>query len=334
MATASSDRNDGPLGKAPDISVGASDRLLLGVSAIGFGMMAYLVYNILLSKVKSAREMRDEERERQITFEERLTRADVSTLTRAQRRARARVIMKQQRRMMGNNTGLEALMMLEDDPVDRDHLLQEQPEEDDVPPFEEDTYHTTSLRHLSRKERQKAAKQIELQERRVLEDERRSEQQEAQQKEQMRKRERERQMALQREDESKKRQEDLAIKELLAYQAWRIFLPRPKVGAADEKDLPKGYISVKQWKEELSKNPIVKISDLARRFWISKQEVRGRIAELLKTDRITGVLESDRFLYLSERDFSTLSAFIKLKDKFTTKDVQQEIYRLLSERQR
>jgi hypothetical protein len=333
MTTVSLDKNDNPMGKAPDISVGASNQFLLGVSVVGFGMMAYLVYSILLSKVKSAREMRDEEWERQITFEERLTRADVSTLNRAQRRARARVIMKQQRRVIGNNAGPEAFMMLGDDPVDQDHFLQEQPDEDDVPPFEEDTHHMTSLRQLSRKERQKVAKQIELQERRVLEDERRKDHQEAQQNERMRKRERERQMTLQREDERKKRQEDLAAKELAAYQAWRLFLPRPKAGSANEKDLPKGYISVKEWKAELSKNPIVKISDLARRFWISKQEVRARIAELLETDRVTGVLECDRFLYLSSRDFSSLSAFIKQKDKFDTKEVQQEIYRLLADKQ-
>ncbi|KAL3926484.1 MAG: hypothetical protein SGARI_005591, partial [Bacillariaceae sp.] len=142
-------QSDGPLGKAPEISVGASDSLLLGVSIVGFLLMAYTIYSIILSKVKSAQEIEDEENE--TSFEDRLARADVSTLTRAQRRARARHIAKQQRRVA---TGVEGL-----DHADGEHNPQQQPEEQDVPPMEDDTHHAGSLRHLSRKERQKAAKE-------------------------------------------------------------------------------------------------------------------------------------------------------------------------------
>jgi DDRGK domain len=323
-------KNDGPLGKAPDIAVGASDRLLLGVSFLGFGVMAYLVYNMVLRQVKSARQMRDEERERQTTFEEKLTRADVSTLNRAQRRARARLIAKQQRRIA---TGQDAFMMMMDDDDntiiddgDQDQML----EEEDIPPFQEDTHHTTSLRHLSRKERQKAARQIELQERKVLEEERRKEQEELQKEERLKKRERERQKASQMEEERKKRQEQRAAQEMTAYHSWRIFLPRPKAGAVDEKDLPKGCITVKNWKEELYKDPVVKISELSRRFWVSKQVVRERISELLETDRITGVLETDRFVFLSKDKLVALSDSLKQKDRFDAMIVQEEILRLLA----
>ncbi|KAG7371300.1 DDRGK domain containing protein [Nitzschia inconspicua] len=329
-----SSKPDGPLGKAPDIAVGASDRLLLGVSVFGFGVITYLVYSYILSKVKSAREMREEERDRQISFEEKLARADVSTLNRAQRRARARLIMKQQRRI--DNTGLDEMRMMDDDgniilmPDDQMPLrLEDEENEEDFPQFDDDAHYASSSRHLSRKERQKAAKQIEIQERKVLEEERRKEQEELQQKERIRKLERERKKASQMEEERKKRQQQRAAEELAAYHSWRIFLPRPKPGASTEMELPKGFITVKEWKKELCKDPIVTVSELSRRFWVSKQEVRERISELLETDRITGVLDADRFIHLSTSDLVSLSGFLKAKDTFDSTVVQAKIDELV-----
>jgi hypothetical protein len=61
-----------PLDKAPETSMGASDSLLFVVLIVGFALMAYTFYYIILTKVKSAEELEDEENER--SFEDQLPR--------------------------------------------------------------------------------------------------------------------------------------------------------------------------------------------------------------------------------------------------------------------
>ena len=75
--------------------------LVLVVSFGGFIFLAFTVYSIVLTKLKSRKEIEEEEQE--LNYEERLVAADVSTLNRAQRRApRGR----QFRRYLGSDLSL------------------------------------------------------------------------------------------------------------------------------------------------------------------------------------------------------------------------------------
>jgi hypothetical protein len=321
------DANDGPLGKAPEISVGVSDAVLVAVSSIGFAFLAWTVYSIILTKVKSARELEQDAEEFEKSFEERLAQADVSTLNRAQRRARARHIMKQQRRVMPEDGEGD-----EDLHEQQQALIAEVPQEEAIPPFQEDTYHNTTARHLSRKERTRAAKQIELAERRLLEDERRKEQLEALELARRKKKERERLLAIQAEEERKLRQQQRTESELAAYTAWRTFLPVPSKD--DNTPSNNNSITVKEWVKELKRERIVSLKDLSNRFEVSEEQVRKRILDLVSSSRVSGILEKDeRFIYLSPKDLSILAAFVKTREKkMTPQEIADHIQELLSRR--
>ena len=98
------DSNDGPLGKAPNIGVGVSDAFILTISLIGFVFLGWTIYSIILAKTKTARELEAEDQD--VSYEDRLAQADVSTLNRSQRRARARIMMKKNRLANTNQNNL------------------------------------------------------------------------------------------------------------------------------------------------------------------------------------------------------------------------------------
>ena len=77
-----------------DISVGFSDVALLTVSGNGFIVLAVTAYSILITRLKSTKEIQEREEE-DLNYEGRLVNADVSTVNRAQRLARANDVMKQ-----------------------------------------------------------------------------------------------------------------------------------------------------------------------------------------------------------------------------------------------
>lgn len=307
--------NDGPLGKAPDISVGVSDAVILAVSTVGFCMLAYSIYTIVLAKLKTAEELEKEAKEREKTYGEQLAEADVSTLNRAQRRARAKHIMKQQRRLGGGpDTG-----------ENNDNELAMIPHEQEMPAFHEDNHlYANAQNLLSRKERQKAAKQIELQERKLLEEDRRNEQKKAQEAAVARRKAKEQQQKLQAEKDKKERMEQKRADEQARYRAWKTFI---------ESD---DSITVREWIQELKQNRIVYLEDLAARFKVKESAVYERIQELIDTNRLSGILEKAsndgnegdtrfRFIYLSPENMSELATFVKNQEQFTPKDFAKHI---------
>ena len=299
--------NDGPLGMAPDISIGASDAVLLTVSVAGFCVLAWTVYSIILTKVKSARELQKEAEEREISYDERLAQADVSTLNRAQRRARARHIMKQQRAAAAAPNHVHPMAMeVDGDEHQQQHLLleQQQRHDEDIPPFQDGSHHATAQHLLSRKERQKAAKQVELQERRLLEEDRQKDQRKSQEAATSKRKEKERILALQVEQDRKERQEQRQADELARYRAWKIFLENENKNDNNNnnnnedptvpKDNSSNSITVREWIQELKQNRIVSLKDLADRFQLSESIVHKRIQELLdesSPSRLSGILE-------------------------------------------
>jgi hypothetical protein len=284
--------SEGPSGNAPDISVGVSDTVLLVVSGAGFLLLAATIYSIVLTRLKSAKEIEEEEKE--ANYDEKLAAADISTLNRAQRRARAKLLMKKQRRVAPNTV----------------------PGQDGELNEENQATHGSDSRHLSRKDRQKAAKAAEQKERKLFEEERRQQQLEAQKIAQQEKRERERLQNEKAEEGRQARTEQRLSEEKAAYESWKKFLATPDGTIV---------LTVKEWIEELSKSRIVYFKTLAKRFDTTSETVGKRIDELLVDCRITGIPEGDRFIYISRDEMSTISSFLLSRDKTSVQKVIEEL---------
>lgn len=305
---------DGVFGQVPEVNVGFSDAVLLVVSGVGFVMLAWTVYSIVILRLKSAKEVEEEDKD--IAYDERLANADVATLNRAQRRARAKHIMKQQRRI-AQATNLDFAPEAND---------QAMPAPDDAPHDElipaAANGHDASLRNLSRKQRNKAAKAAEKEERRLFDEERRREQAEAERLAREEKRVRDRLKAERVQKEREERQKHEEVEELRAYNEWKTFL---------SSEDGTNSISVLEWKKELQKTNLVTTEELAKRFRISRTKVASRIKELVSSLRVTGILEEDgRFIYFSPEEMGELANFIRSRNKSTLEQIADEAQRIIS----
>jgi hypothetical protein len=300
-------KKNGAFGMVPEITVGVSDAVLLIVSVIGFVFLAITLYSMVILRLKSRHEM--EEDEKDLNYEEKLATADVSTLNRAQRRARARHIMKQQRRI----TPAAPTVGEDGEPIQENQDLDDEPMQAMDP----------SLQHSSRKERQKAAKMAEKAERHLFEEERRRQQEEAQKAAKREKKERERMQSERSEEERQARQEQREADELAAYKRWKTFLASP--------DGTKS-LSVNEWVKELEKIRAVSVDSLAKRFQISREAVVSRIQELQASSRITGVLEADgRFIYVSQVEMSTIASCLRRLDKASVQQIAKETHHIINQ---
>jgi len=321
-----------------NFGIGASDALLLLISVIGFGMLAWSIYAIVVAKLKTAEELQQEAEE--LTYEETLARvSDVSKLNRAQRRVRAKYIAKQQRKQLllsssqnageGGENGNQELL-LEADPNNNNN--NEDADDEMIPAFRHDTHLHNTNHGLSRRERQKAAKQIEMKERTKLRETRHREQQLAQRDAASRKQEKLETKKL----ETQRRLEEARIQrqrdEHASYEKWRIFLQSTSSNS----------LSVQEWIRELQTNRVVYIKNLARRFGVDEITVANRIQELIDTKRLSGILEQEtttsddtttlpaRFIYLSPRDMRDLAAYVKTQDRIVPSEFASHIQQLLA----
>jgi hypothetical protein len=324
--------NDGPLGNAPNISVGVSDAVLLFVSSIGFIMLAGTIYSIILTRLKSAKQI--EEMEQDLDYNQQLANADVSTLNRAQRRARARHIMKQQRRIApaptaGAPGNPAAPGAMEDDDNDNDNdnrnnnaLLairgvQDDDREDDDNEEDDDDGQDQSLhRHLSRKERQKAAKAAEKEERRLFEADRQKQQRAAQETAQREKKLREQRQAEHVEDQRRLRLEQKKEQEQKEFEKWKLFLA--SVDGTTRTVLVADWISHLE-KARGVKNRTVQLDSLAKEYGLPLTTVQQRIQELVDVGRVTGIFEADRqiFIYITQGELRDMAKIIQGEDQVT-----------------
>ena len=294
--------NDGPFGKAPEISVSVSDTVLLIVSSIGFVMLAATIYSIIITRLKTAQEIEGESEE--IDYDDKLVNADVSTLTRAQRRARARHIMKQQRRAApagvpahGEENGL-------DDAANEGEQTRD-----------------NQYRPLSRKDRQKAAKAAEKEERRRFEVDRKRQQIANQEAAKRNRKARDRIQAEQADEGRRIRQELKNAKELKFYDAWNTFL--------SSVDGTKTML-VGEWIESLERNRVSYVDDLANEFHIPSSKVVDRIKELLKSDRVTGFFENDdRFIYVTQQEMISLAHYAHGQSQISLTQFSEAVTRTL-----
>jgi DDRGK domain len=327
------DSNDGPFGKAPNINVGVSDAFLLFVSSIGFIMLAGTMYSIILTRLKSAKEI--EQMEQDLDYNQQLANADVTTLNRAQRRARARHIMKQQRRIAPaptvaapGNPAAAAEMEADENDDDNDNrnnnnaLLairggqDDDEEEDDDNEEDDDDGQDQSLhRHLSRKERQKAAKAAEKEERRLFEGDRQKQQRAAQETAQREKKLREQRQAEHAEDQRRLRLEQKKVQEQTEFEKWNVFL-----ASVDGTRT----VLVADWISQLEKvrgvkNRTVQLSSLAKEYGLPVTTVQQRIQELVDVGRVNGIFEADRqmFIYVTQGELWDMAKIIQGKDQVT-----------------
>lgn len=277
---------DNPFPGNPEVvGVGFSDTSLLAVSILGFAIMAFLIYSIVLSRVQSADELEKNDVDGDLDYEEELLRADVSTLNRAQRRARAKALMKRERRVApaegeeGGDGG-------------------------------EDT-------HLSRKERQKAAKATERKERQKLDAARQEEQRVAQQKAQEEKKLRLELEAIQAEEDRLRREEEEEEQKQQEWERWNTFLASPDGSIS---------MTVEEWAKELEQGPsAVHLATIVQRFDTPLKQVKERINQLVRDGRVTGCIDetTNTFWVFSHDNLLALATFIQTQGEVSLYDISK-----------
>ena len=285
---------------SPDVGVGFGDTTLLVASFVGFCALAVTVYWLLFSRVKSREEMEQEDADED--YEKRLANANVATLTRAQRRARAHFIMKQQRRAAvpaaarrennddnnNNNQG-----------VAEGRLVEQQVDNQDRQPVQP---------QLSRKERQRAAKVAEKEQRRLFEEERRKQQKEAQELAQKERRERQRLEAKLEQEARQQMAIEKADRERQVQLEWETFLSGPD-----------RTLSVEDWLGSLGR--YADIDELAESFSTSPEAIQSRVQTLVDEGRVTGVFEGNRFICLYEDELKEIVQRIREAGSVSLSDV-------------
>ena len=294
---------------SPLYGVGVSDTTLVAMSMIGFGVLLSIMYVLLMARLKT-----DVDSDDQLNgddYDEQLDKADVSTLNRAQRRARAKMIMKRQRRIDGGDG--------DGNGNDGDAAREGQGQADD-PALGDDGEGGDDAgqdgqegqQHLSRKERQKAAKETERQERRLMEDSRRLQQEKAQALAQKRKQEKERRLAEEARLAKLSREQAAEEQKRAAYTEWRTFL---SCGEVDS-------MTVSEFVRYARTNRSVNVDLLADRFQTPSGAVVARIQELIVSRRLTGIiLDGQTFVYLTEVDLKKVAALVHQRGQVSMEDL-------------
>jgi hypothetical protein len=281
--------NGNPFGKNAEIGVGFSDAALLAASVTGFVMLATTVYSIIVMRLKSSKEVEKDAVAGGDAYAEQLTHADVSTLNRAQRRARARAIMKQQRRAA-----------IQEDPseheVEVEFVVESDAEVEDDGEAEKPS-NNRNTNTLSRKERQRIAKATEREERHLLEKERREHQKQLEEEAQKKKREKEKEDARKHEEALLLEKAQTELEEISALEAWYTFLSSPKRSQ-----------SVQEWIDEMKDRRTVLTKEIATSFALPVEKVVERLEELVKEGRVPGVMEGGgRFVYISDKELQSIA---------------------------
>lgn len=309
MGGSSGDSN--PFGSNAEIGVGFSDTFLLAASLTGLCVLAATAYSIIMVRLKTAKQVEADELADGYNYDQSLKQADVSKLSRAQRRARARAIMKEQRRVP--EQAVQPIVVLENTPAlveDTD----ENGEDHFGDAFEDDSTveaGSSAPPPKTRKERQLAAKATEKQERHVLQEERQERQKKLQLAEQKTKREKLREETRRLEST---RQLEKANK--LAQARAQTDARNTFMSSADR------FQSVEDLISEMQEKRSVKTQDMAASFGVTQDVVIDRIQELVKEKRVSGVVESDgRFIYLSDEEMKAMADAILMAGEISAEEV-------------
>lgn len=254
------------------------------------------IYTIILLRLKNRQELQEEQDEMEKKYEEILTETDVAQLSRAQRRARARHIMKQQRRVaplpqqQQQVAGDGALAVVADQPAP----LQAAAADHDNGPV------------LSRKERQRLAKAAEREERKLLENERKQQQAVALKEAQQRKMERLQVQARQQEQARVRQEEEKVAADRAQKEAWETFLCNHETGTK---------LLVSDWLAQCQQNRIVALDALAEEFGVALENVAQRIKQLVSQQRVAGVFtkNGNTFVVFGELELQSLADLVRTR---------------------
>ena len=272
-----------------------SDSLLLTVSIAGFCVLAVTIYRIILARTGKDHHHSIDGDETELSLEEQLLRADVSTLNRAQRRARAKAIMKEQRR------ATVAAPRADDDNNDHNNNNNNEPDTAAAP---------ATL--LSRRERQAAAKAKERQERMQCQSERQRQQDETEQKAQRLKKERlqaERWLAQQQRLAHEQQQEEMR-------NQWHFMFWENSTTPSNRQQTVEDFVATVTTK----KNRTVELDAVASDFGVSVQTVTERLRQLVNEGRLAGYFpnnSSNTFVAVSASELQQMAYAIKARGNLT-----------------
>jgi hypothetical protein len=247
---------------------------------------------MIVMRLKTKDELDDED-ETGAEYEQNLLQKNVASLTRAQRRARANLIMKQERRAQ-----------------------QQAPETPDQ--LEQDLA-APQQQQLSRKQRQKAAKELEKRERLRMQSVRQQLQTESQQLAKQQKQER-----------LNQRQENLAQRRLLQQQsqeqAQRAAQEQYQTFLASSEE----RMTVSELVEYAQQNKIISLWELSDRFCVPLGQVHHRMETLLQERRLTGLLLESQFVSLTQDQLQAVAQHMLQRQEGSFQELASELQTLLS----
>jgi len=351
-ASANSNANE----NANDINLtgGFANSTLLLISLFGFTLLlAFLALLCHLSPHHNG-EGHGHGEEKEESYEEMLVKADVNSLTRSQRRARAKLVMKKNRRAV-------AAAAVAAVPVPAavamaaagDGNMIEVEGQGDANNAPENIENNDAPNHLklTRKERRKAAKELERIERQASESQRQAQQ----------KYEHELQMIQRQEKEEKKQTLILERKkkeerDVLEYT---YLFPYSQDGDGEgevevegevenldenenEENLRLRYgITAEEYITEVQHSPIIDLETTSARFHVSIPKLIQRLQQLQKEGRILphghshghghGILKEEHNVYfvITEEIMEQVAILIEEKGKLTLEELGDELYRML-----
>lgn len=296
-----------------EMGIGFSHRSLLYVSFVGFVSLGMVLGWVLYKSPNnhtSDEEVEDEDYDRQ------LDRADVATLNRAQRRARAKNRMKQKRRIAptnnNNNNDVGGQNNDNDEPNNGEEEANQNGEGNELLLLEgeEEGTFTEVQQHLSRKERQKAAKALEKEERkrdqefrkRQLIQEEKSKLEEKKKREELK--EQQKQQALEKKAQLEKEQ----------YYEWKYMFINPTQSTNADDDYLSLIWTVSKFSNFIKDEKIIDIHTMSKTLFVEPKELVQRMHQLQEERRLPlGMFTSDftRFVYTSPSDIRAMVKFCK-----------------------
>ena len=307
-----------------DPTGGFSNKTLLLISLNGITIIVIAL--IFLCQ----RSPRSDEEDNNIPYDQALQEADVSLLNRAQRRARAKLLMKKNRRLVNDDVDVNVNVNFDDaDPNPhagalvalQDAAVEADDDDDNDGNFRNIRFPPIAAAprgpQLSRKERQKAAKELERMERKANDDQIRLQKQHQEEDRQIR-------TMLQLE---KKQQAEIEKKEQQGreFREWKYMFP--------EADLDT-KVTVKEFVEELDVDPVISLRETAEEFNVTIDALVDRLEQLEKEGRIChGILNKsrDEFIYISPANMVNIAAFIQEKGAVTIGDLKRSLPQIIDD---
>ena len=280
-----------------DPTGGFSNKSLLIISLNGITILI-VVLVFLYKRTPQTQDAQEED----IPYDQALQEADVSLLNRAQRRARAKLLMKKNRRLeqnedqanagIGPGPGVAALQGEELERLEGPVAV---------------TATAAKGSQLSRKERQRAAKELEKMERKANDEQIRLQKQYQEEERKIR-------AMIQLE---KKQQAELDKKEIQEreFKQWKYMFPEA------DKDTK---VTVKEFLQELDFNPVISLRETAEEFNVTTDTLIQRLDQLETEGRIChGVLNQcrDEYIYISPANMANIAAFVEKKGTVTFGDL-------------